>query len=171
MPSPALGFRSRFLAIPPARPIFIVRGFCVLWRHLMIGTRIRGVDGHRSVPWLACVCTVLLSRAAPARSVVIDFEEFNLGGSTFLDVGSPLVFSRPGVTVTMNQGIDFRIYDLFKYGNDPAATGQALIDMNWSSFSNPNGTDIVFNVPVQNFSLRAGDFGSDDDSTLRIEAF
>jgi hypothetical protein len=57
------------------------------------------------------------------------------------------------------------------FGNNPQATGQALIDMSWSTFQNPNGTDILFDVPVKNFSLRAGDFGGDDDSPLKIEAF
>ena len=36
---------------------------------------------------------------------------------------------------------------------------------------NPDGTDIQFSTPVSDFSLRAGDFGSDIDSPLRIEAF
>jgi hypothetical protein len=107
-------------------------------------------------------------------AVIIDFESFNLNNATFLDVASPLVFDNvggSGVTVTMNEGIDFRIYDLFAFGGDLNAVGQALIDMSWGTFTNSSGTDILFSSPVSGFSLRAGDFGSDGDSPLRIEAF
>jgi len=113
--------------------------------------------------------------AAEANAAVIDFEQFNLGGGLFLDVGSPLVFpnvSGSGVTVSINEGADNRIYDLVLFGGTyPGPGRQALIDWNWSTFQNVNGTDIVFSSPVSDFSLIAGDYGSDDDTPLRIEAF
>lgn len=116
----------------------------------------------------AALCVAATVHAAPT---VIDFESFTLGGAAYLDTGPVLTFDFPDVRVTMTQGADFRIYNLFAFAGDPLTVGQALIDMSWSSSTNPKGTDIEFDRPVSNFSLRAGDFGSDDDSPLRIEAF
>lgn len=121
-----------------------------------------------------CICALagaVVSASSPAQAAVIDFESFALAGAPFLDVGSPLLITLPDVAVTIKQGADLRIYDLFQFAGDPATTGQALIDMSWSSFTNPKGTEILFDHDVSNFSLNAGDFGSDDDSPLRIEAF
>jgi hypothetical protein len=92
-----------------------------------------------------------------------------------LDVGPTLTFPNvdgSGITVTLHQGTDFRVYDLVQFGGSyPGPGRQALIDMSWSTFQNPAGTDILFDSPVQNFSLLAGDYGGDDDSPLRMEAF
>ena len=113
--------------------------------------------------------------AAMSATVTIDFESFNLGGSTFLDTPESLTFSNvggSGVTAQILGNDDVRIYDLIKFGGSYAAPGpQALIDMNWGNFNNPLGTDITFDQSVSNFSLIAGDFGADNDSILRIEAF
>ncbi len=107
-------------------------------------------------------------------STTIDFENFNLGGAMFLDTPDTLVFTNvggSGVDVTIVGGSDLRVYDLVQFGGYAFPGPQALIDMSWSSFTNPNGTDILFSSPVSNFSLIAGDFGSDDDSPLMIQAF
>jgi hypothetical protein len=48
---------------------------------------------------------------------------------------------------------------------------QGLIDWPWPNGSNPTGTTILFNTPVFDFSLLAGDFGGDNDSPLMISAF
>lgn len=125
---------------------------------------------------LALVLTgsVCVSKSLALTDVLIDFENFDLGGQTFLDTSETLVFENAGgsgVTVTIEGQDDIRIYDLFLFSGDPNTSGQALIDMNWGNFNNPNGTWIKFSNPVSNFSLEAGDFGSDDDSPLMIEAF
>lgn len=117
---------------------------------------------------------MVLVAVAPLPAAIIDFESFSLGGAPFLDTSQSLVFSNvsgSGVNVTINGGIDLRVYDLVQFGGYSFPGPQALIDMSWSTFTNAIGTDILFNVPVSNFSLIAGDFGSDDDSPLRIEAF
>ncbi len=106
--------------------------------------------------------------------ITVDFEEFNLGGALYLDVSETLVLNNvdgSGVNVTIVGGADNRVYDLFQFGGDPSATGQALIDWFWPWGSNPTGTTILFDKPMLSFSLRAGDFGSDDDSPLMITAF
>jgi len=115
-----------------------------------------------------------LVTTAPAFAAVIDFESFNLGGQPFLDVSSPLLFNNvggSGVNVSIMQGADLRVYDLFQFGHDPTATGQALIDWPFPNGANTVGTTILFDTPLSHFSLRAGDFGGDDDSPLIITAF
>ena len=118
----------------------------------------------------------LSSAAAQASPVTIDFESYNLGGSQFLDTPETPTFNNiggSGTTVQILGHDDVRIYDLVQFsgGTYPGPGRQAMIDMNWSNFNNPLGTDITFDHAVSNFSLLAGDFGSDDDSPLRIEAF
>jgi hypothetical protein len=107
--------------------------------------------------------------------VAIDFESFVLGGGTFLDTPDSLTFidvGGSGVNVVIGGGSDLRIYNLVLFGGTYAASGpQALIDVSWDTVTNPLGTDILFSSPVSNFSLIAGDFGGDDDTPLRIEAF
>jgi hypothetical protein len=116
----------------------------------------------------------LLSATALASPSIIDFENFNLNGGLFLDTPDTLQFMNAGgsaVNVTINGGSDLRIYNLALFGGYTFPGPQALIDMNWNTFTNPIGTDILFSSDVSDFSLIAGDFGSDDDSPLRIEAF
>lgn len=117
----------------------------------------------------------LVASTVHANAVVLDFEEVNTGGS-YADVGSPFVYTNAGgsgVDVSFEQGADLRVYDLvaFSNGHFPGPGRNALIDMDWGNYQNPSGTDILFSQDVQNFSLNAGDFGSDDDGPLRIEAF
>lgn len=116
--------------------------------------------------------------AGVQAQTVVDFESFNLGGATFLDTPQTMNFINVGntnVDMTILGHDDLRVYDLAKFnsgGGGYASPGpQALIDMNWNTYSNPKGTDIVFSQGVSNFSLIAGDFGSDADTSLRIEAF
>jgi hypothetical protein len=114
------------------------------------------------------------STPSASEADVIDFEEFDLGGNTYLDVGSPLVFTKvgeTGVDVDIVEGADNRIYDLFEFAGNPAVTGQALIDWPWPEGRNITGTTILFSKPVSDFSLQAGDFGGDDDSPLTITAY
>lgn len=125
---------------------------------------------------LAFFLFVILSgwQFASAQSVTIDFENFDLGGGTFLDVSENLVLmdvGSSGVDVTINAGTDNRIYDLFLFGGYSDPGPQALIDWPWPSGSNGTGTCIEFSSPVSDVSLIAGDFGSDDDSPLMITAF
>jgi hypothetical protein len=118
------------------------------------------------------VAALMLAVQLPAE--VIDFESFNLAGAVFLDTPEILSFMNvggSGVNVTINGGADLRIYDLVQFGSYAFPGPQALIDMNWGTFTNPAGTDIFFSTLVSNFSLIAGDFGSDSDTPLRIEAF
>jgi hypothetical protein len=135
---------------------------------------------------------IALLAAAQLSAGVITFEppDFNLGGNMFLDLRLTHQITVDGVLVTINGGADLRVYDLVKFNafdpvNNPLGNGyayagpQALIDWNWTDPSptnptgntNPNGTDFVFNLPVYNFSLIAGDFGADGDTPIRIEAF
>ena len=119
--------------------------------------------------------TIIPIGTATAGPVTIDFESVNLGGGTYITVGPTLTFTNVGglgtdVTISGGSG-DLRIYDLFKFGGDPATTGQALIDWVWPIGSNPSGTRISFSNPVSNFSLKAGDFGSDDDGPLSLTAY
>jgi hypothetical protein len=129
---------------------------------------------------LGCLSSILAAieplNAAiePLNTAKINFEEFNLNNQVFLDVDQSLEFLNvdgSGVNVTIVGNADNRIYDLFKFGRNPNATGQALIDWFWPMGSNPLGTTILFDQPVSNFSLRAGDFGSDNDGQLKITAF
>lgn len=123
---------------------------------------------------LVVVLSAVFGCVGWAKAVTIDFEGFNLGGALFLDVSETLVFNNvdgSGVNVTIVGGADNRVYDLLQFGGDPSTTGQALIDWFWPGGSNPVGTAILFDRPIPSFSLRAGDFGSDDDSPLMITAF
>ncbi|MEZ5066251.1 MAG: hypothetical protein R3B81_16105 [bacterium] len=125
-------------------------------------------------PMYLTVLAVLMIDASVARAATIDFEDFDLVGGPFLDVPESLPFSNvdgSGVDVTINGGADNRIYDVFQYGHDADAVGQALIDWPWPSGSNPAGTEMLFSVSVSEVTLRAGDFGSDDDSPLLLRAF
>lgn len=120
------------------------------------------------------LCLAVVGQTVNAAPVVVDFESFNLGGGLFLDTPETLTFPSvggSGITMQVLGNDDLRIYDLLLFGGYAFPGPQALIDMNWSTFDNPQGTDITFDGPVMNFSLIAGDFGSDDDSPLRIEAF
>ena len=111
-----------------------------------------------------------------ASAAVIDFEGFDLGGKTFEVVDSSLAFNDvdgSGVDVTIEAGVQNRIYDLFLFANDPNATSQALIDYDFPTGSNPDGTMILFSTPIESFSLVAGDFGGaqEADGLLEITAF
>jgi hypothetical protein len=121
---------------------------------------------------LAVPFAALALLAAPsAAQVTIDFESFALGGGVFLDVPETIAFPNAGgsaVSVTIQGFDDLRVYDMNLFGGTGS---QALIDMDWTSFSNPLGTDILFDADVSAFSLLAGDFGSDDDSPIAIVAF
>lgn len=115
-----------------------------------------------------------LPAATAATTVVVDFESFNLAGGTYLDMPETLTFanvSGSGVSMEIRGHDDLRIYDLQLYGGYSQPGRQAMIDMNWSNYRNPAGTDILFSQGVSHFSLQAGDFGGDDDGLLRIEAF
>jgi hypothetical protein len=117
---------------------------------------------------------LLLVGGGAAHAAVVDFEQFDLGGNTFLDVGASLVFPNvdgSGVDLTIIEGADNRIYDLFLFADDPAASDQALIDFAWPFGSNGNGTTILFSSAVSSFSLIAGDFGSDADGPIMITAY
>jgi len=117
---------------------------------------------------------LLLVPVIASADIVIDFEGFDLDGQTFLDVGSPLEFANAGnsgVDVSFQQGADLRVYDLFSFGGDPNATGQALIDFPFPAGSNTAGTQILFSSEIIYFSLDAGDFGGDNDSPITIRAF
>ena len=121
---------------------------------------------------LAVLCPMTNDQYAYAY--LIDFESFNLGGGLYIDVPSPLAFNDvggSGVNVNIVAGAYNRIYDLYSFAHQPGLTGQALIDWNWPSGANPAGTTILFSSPVSNFSLQAGDFGSDNDSPLSITAY
>lgn len=118
------------------------------------------------------VAALALADAARA-GFLIDFESFDLGGETFLDVPETLLFldvGGSGIDVTINGMVNNRIYDLFLFGGDPNAVGQALIDWGWNG-PNPDGTDFLFSAGITSFSIEAGDFGGDDDSPLQIVAF
>jgi hypothetical protein len=122
------------------------------------------------------LCAGILTglRTADAAPVTIDFESFDLGGVEYLDVAEVLNFpdvGGSGVAVMIVGNTDLRIYDLFKFGGDPKAVGQGLIDWPWSGGSNPFGTAFFFDNAVASCSLKVGDFGADDDSPLKIRAF
>lgn len=120
---------------------------------------------------LAAVVTFLGSRVF---SATIDFESFNLQGQDFLAVGSPLHFtnvSGSGVSVTITQGASLRVYDLFRYQGDPSVTGQALIDWPFPGGSNNIGTTFLFDRPLTECSVLAGDFGGDADTPLTLTAY
>ncbi len=127
--------------------------------------------------WVLSVGALAIVAVAPAAAdpVVIDFEDFDLGGAAYLDLPETMIYPNAGgsgIEMTIQGHDDIRIYDLLLFGGeDPGANGQALIDVNWGSFSNPDGTDIIFDHPVSSFSLQAGDFGNDGDSPLSIVAF
>ena len=120
------------------------------------------------------VLALFMTGGTLARAATIDFESFDLVGGPFLDVPESLPFPNvggSGVDVTINGGADNRIYDLFQYGHDSNAVGQALIDWPWPSGSNPAGTEMLFSVSVAEVSMRVGDFGGDDDTPLLLRAF
>lgn len=130
---------------------------------------------YRPSKFVAMIAIAGASVAAHA-TVTVPLDSLNLGGSPFINVGPELTFDNvggSGVKVTWNPKSVLRAYDLVQFGGS-AWTGPGtigLIDMPWDTFSNPLGAEITFSQPVSNFSMRAGDFGSDDDEFLRIEAF
>lgn len=115
----------------------------------------------------------LWTAVAAADPVIIDFEDFDLGGGVYFDLPELMIYYHPGGIQTTIQGHeDIRIYDLMRFGGaDPGSNGQVFIDLDWGIDSNPEGTDISFNQPMSSFSLQAGDFGDDDDSPLTIVAY
>lgn len=133
----------------------------------------------RNVRLLLLLITItLLTTACGITSAspfyTIDFENFDLSGAVFLDVPETLTFDDidgSGINVTIIAGADNRVYDLSQFGNNPNAASQALIDWPWPDGSNPTGTTILFNQPILLFSLRAGDFGGDEDTPLKITAY
>ncbi len=109
---------------------------------------------------------------AASSAAVVDFE--NVVTSSYESFGSSLTYANvggSGVNVTFTAGVELRVYDLVTFGGYPGPGRNGLIDLDWNSVQNPAGTDIRFSKPVGGFSLLAGDFGSDDDGPLRIEAF
>lgn len=144
-----------------------------------LGLRKDGANRMRNVRSSMLLITITLLTVAggiaPAvPCYTIDFENFDLAGGLYLDVPETLTFNDVdgfGLNVTIIAGADNRVYDLLKFGNNPNATSQALIDWPWPEGSNPTGTSIQFNKPISSFSLRAGDFGGDDDTPLKITAF
>jgi hypothetical protein len=112
---------------------------------------------------------------APRASAqhVIDFENTDLKGEPFVEFAPALAFLNvggSGVTVTI-QGKHLRIFDLFRFGGVPEIKGKALIDFPFPAGSNPDGTVILFDPPVYEVSLRAGDFAGDDDGPMTITAY
>jgi hypothetical protein len=126
---------------------------------------------------------LFLGLAQSGQAAVIDFEEFILDmtdpwtNTGYYAPGSPFVFDNAGgsgVNVSLVAGTTFQVHDLYEQGNDPNTTGKALMDFDFEAFwfpSNPYGTTILFDKPVMNFSLVAGDFGNDDDELLKITAY
>jgi hypothetical protein len=119
--------------------------------------------------------TLLLAPAlGTAQSYVVDFEDFNLNGGQFLDVSETLSLNDvggSGIDVLILGNADNRVYDLVQYGNYAFASPQAMIDMSWTNYQNPAGTDILFSPSVSSVSLIAGDFGGDNDSPITITAY
>lgn len=116
-----------------------------------------------------------VATGAPRASAqhVIDFENTDLKGEAFVEFAPSLTFPNvggSGVTVTI-QGTHLRIYDIFRFGGVPEVKGKALIDFPFPSGSNPDGTVILFDPPVYEVSLRAGDFAGDDDGPITITAY
>ena len=122
------------------------------------------------------ICVFVGCAAVGAAQVTVPLDSLNLGGNPYIEVGPSLTFANvggSGVDVSFVQNTDLRAYDLSQYGGS-AWTGPGLIgliDMPWTTFSNPGGTDIDFSAPVSNFSLNAGDFGGDSDTPLEIQAY
>lgn len=107
-----------------------------------------------------------------AQDRLIDFEDLDLGDREFAPVASPLVYRNvggSGVTITASPGL--RCYDLWQFGHDKSATGQALIDWFGDGNRGERGITISFDRPVKSVSLKAGDFHGDDDSPLTITAY
>jgi len=135
---------------------------------MKIDNKLRAMAAYLIISWFIVIVSGALAEN------IIDFEEFDLSGNLHLDVSESLSFPGVGgsyISATINGGADNRIYDLFQIGGDPLATGQALIDWHWPKGSNPDGTTILFDWPISEFSLRAGDFKSDDDTPLKIVAY
>ena len=143
------------------------------------GLRKDGANRMRNVRSSMLLITITLLTVAcgiaPAVPYyTIDFDSFDLAGGLYLDVPETLTFNNvdgSGINATIIAGADNRVYDLLKFGNNPNATSQALLDWPWPDGSNPTGTTIQFNKSISSFSLRAGDFGFDDDVPLEITAF
>lgn len=128
----------------------------------------------RWVLWVGALAIVAVAPAA-ADPVFIDFEDFDLGGALYLDLPEMMIYPNAGgsgIEMTIEGHDDIRIYDLLLFGgSDPGGNGQALIDVNWGNFNNPDGTDISFDHPVSSFSLQAADYRADDDTPLTIVAY
>lgn len=125
-------------------------------------------------PLVLSLSLIAVFAEAGEAQYVVDFEGFDLMGQLYLDTGETLVFADiggSGVTLTVVGHDDVRVYDLYQFGGDPSATGQAMIDVNWANYNNPAGTDFYFDPPVRNFYLFSGDFGVDDDTPLNIRAY
>ncbi len=124
---------------------------------------------------LLAICPfVLFASPNIAQSYLVDFEDFQLQGALFLDVSENLVLTDvggSGIDVTLVGGSDSRIYDLVQFGGYLEPGPQAFIDMDWNTFQNFAGTDILFSSPVGDFSVICGDFGGDDDSPMVISAY
>jgi hypothetical protein len=125
-------------------------------------------------PFLPLLTLLLAPALGAAQSYVVDFEDFNLNGGLFLDVSETLALNDvggSGIDVLILGNADNRIYDLVQFGHYAFASPQALIDMNWTNYQNPAGTDILFSSSVSSVSLIAGDFGGDNDSPITITAY
>lgn len=123
---------------------------------------------------LAALATALLvGPGARAQLFEEDFSRYALGGAPWVDLPEVEVvgdLGGSGITMTITAGQDLRVYDLAQYG-DGTLAGQALIDVDWTTFDNTAGTTLVLDAPVVEFRLVAGDFGHDDDSPLSLAAY
>lgn len=116
-----------------------------------------------------CMLAVMAAWSPRAAAVVIDFEEFDLSANSPLSVGPTLAFpnvGNSGVNVTIVGGQpNLRIFDLTASGES-----QALAD-SVTFGTDAVATTILFDQPVANFQLRAGDLGTDEDTPLTITAY
>lgn len=122
---------------------------------------------------LLALC-VLMGPVQSVQAAVIDFESIDTGGVEFFGLSSPLDFSNvdgTGLNVSIVAGAALFLQDISTL---PGMTGHALIDFDVNSFwPSPNsiGTTILFDMPISNFSLMAGDAGLDDDGEVKITAY
>lgn len=121
------------------------------------------------------LAALVLAAPAGARAQLFeeDFSRYDLGGATWLDLPEVEAIADAGgsgITLTVVAAQDLRVYDLVDYG-DGSEPGQGIIDVDWVSFDNTQGTTFLLDAPVAELRVFAGDFGRDDDSPLSLAAY
>lgn len=122
---------------------------------------------------VALLAALLAAPGASAQLFEEDFSRYALGGAAWIDLPEVEVLpdaGGSGITLTITAGQDLRVYDLAVYG-DGTVGGQGLIDVDWTTFDNTQGTTLWLDAPVAEIRLEAGDFGRDDDSPLSLAAY